>query len=79
VYFDLVLDGTVLRDIAWSYPEPTAAFRSLRGHFAFYAAPLDACEVDGERVTPQPGRFYGGWITSQVTGPFKGAPGSLGW
>lgn len=79
VYFDLLLGDALLRDVAWSYPQPTAAFRALRGFLAFYAAPLDECLVDGERVTPQPGPFYGGWITSQVAGPFKGAPGSGGW
>ncbi|WP_419900236.1 DUF427 domain-containing protein [Roseomonas sp. USHLN139] len=79
VYFDLVLGDTVLPDIAWSYLRPTAAFRTLAGYLAFYAAPLDLCEVDGERVIPQPGGFYGGWITSHVAGPFKGGPGSRGW
>ena len=79
VYFDLVLDGIVLPEIVWSYPRPTPAFQALAGYLAFYAAPLDLCEVDGERVTPQPGGFYGGWITSHVAGPFKGGPGSLGW
>jgi uncharacterized protein (DUF427 family) len=79
VYFDLVLGDTVLREIAWSYPQPTPAFRALAGYLAFYAAPMDLCEVDRERVTAQPGGFYGGWITSHVAGPFKGGPGSLGW
>ena len=79
VYFDLVLDGIVLPEIAWSYPRPTPGFQALAGYLAFYAVPLDLCEVDGERVIPQPGGFYGGWITSHVAGPFKGGPGSLGW
>jgi uncharacterized protein (DUF427 family) len=79
VYFDLVLGDIVLPEIAWSYPRPTAAFRTLAGYLAFYAAPLDFCEVDGKRVTPQSGGFYGGWITSHVAGPFKGEPGSQGW
>jgi hypothetical protein len=51
----------------------------LRDHVAFYAAPLDSCTVDGEQVVPQPGGFYGGWITSDLAGPFKGVPGSMGW
>ena len=51
----------------------------LRDHVAFYAAAMDARLVDGEQVVPQPGGFYGGWITSQVAGPFKGGPGSAGW
>ena len=79
VYFDVSVGGEVLPDAAWSYPNPTPAFESLRDHIAFYAAPFDECLVDGERVTPQPGGFYGGWITSKEAGPFKGVPGSRFW
>jgi uncharacterized protein (DUF427 family) len=79
VYFDLVLGDAVLRNIAWSYPDPTPDFVLLRDHLAFYAAPLDGCFVDGERATPQPGAFYGGWVTAQVAGPFKGGPDSRFW
>ncbi len=64
---------------AWSYPKPTPAFASLAGYVAFYPGPMDGCFVDGEQVRPQEGGFYGGWITSDVAGPFKGAPGTLGW
>lgn len=78
-YFDVRGGGTVARRAAWGYPHPSDGFESLAGRVAVYARPMDACEVDGEAVTPQPGDFYGGWITSGVTGPFKGAPGSLGW
>ncbi len=78
-YFDVVLDGEVLRDVAWTYPAPTPGFTILRDHIAFYAAAFEACFVDDEPVTPQPGRFYGGWITSHVAGPFKGVPGSTYW
>jgi uncharacterized protein (DUF427 family) len=78
-YFDVMAGGEVLERVAWSYPEPTPPFAILRGHVAFYAAPFDACWVDGERVTPQPGGFYGGWITSREVGPFKGLPGSRFW
>ena len=78
VYFDIVVGSQVLRDIAWSYPDPSPAFRALRDQVAFYAWPFDGCFVDGERVTPQPGNFYGGWITADVIGPFKGAPGTSG-
>ncbi len=78
-YFDVAAGGDHLPGAAWSYPAPTSAFASLRDHVAFYAAPFDACFVDGERVLPQPGGFYGGWITSREAGPFKGAPGSRGW
>ncbi len=66
-------------DLAWSYPQPTPRFAALRDHLAFYASRVDECTVDGERVAAQPGDFYGGWITSQVSGPFKGAPGTSGW
>ena len=79
VYWHLEVDGDLLRDVAWSYPDPTRAFVSLRDHLAFYAAPLDRCTIDGEVVRPQPGGFYGGWITSDLAGPFKGVPGSMGW
>ncbi len=78
-YFDLVMDGGTIRDVAWSYPRPTPAFASIADRLAFYAEPLDGCFVDGERVTPQPGGFYGGWITADLAGPFKGVPGSRFW
>ncbi|MBP0615356.1 DUF427 domain-containing protein [Jiella mangrovi] len=78
-YFDVVLGDVVLARVGWSYPRPTPAFELLRDHVAFYAAPFDRCSVDGETVVPQPGSFYGGWITSRQAGPFKGVPGSMGW
>lgn len=78
-YFDVVAGDEIFPDMAWSYLDPTPGFVSLAGHLAFYAAPFDDCTVDGERVTPQPGGFYGGWITSHVAGPFKGVPGSDFW
>jgi uncharacterized protein (DUF427 family) len=78
-YFDLVAGGARRERAAWSYPDPTASFTILRDHVAFYAAAMDGCFVDGERVVPQPGGFYGGWITSAVAGPFKGGPGSRFW
>ena len=67
------------RDVAWSYEEPLAAFGALRGHFAFYAAAVDACYVGDERVRAQTGGFYGGWITSRILGPFKGSTGTGHW
>lgn len=79
VYWDVHGGDAVAGRSAWSYPSPTAAFAPLAGHVAFYAGPMDRCEVDGEVVMPQPGGFYGGWITSDVVGPFKGVPGSRGW
>jgi uncharacterized protein (DUF427 family) len=78
-YFDLLIEGQTICDVAWSYPNPSKGFESLREYIAFYAGPFEGCFVDGERVTPQPGEFYGGWITSQVAGPFKGGPGSQLW
>ena len=78
-YWDVVVGDAVLARVGWSYADPTPAFAALRDHVAFYAAPFDRCSVDGETVTPQPGGFYGGWITSRLTGPFKGVPGSHGW
>jgi uncharacterized protein (DUF427 family) len=66
-------------DAAWSYAQPTASYAALRNHLAFYASRVDECTVDGELVLPQPGDFYGGWITSRIKGPFKGPPGTLGW
>ncbi|MBB3934199.1 DUF427 domain-containing protein [Aureimonas phyllosphaerae] len=78
-YWDVVVDGEVLASVGWSYASPTPAFEILRDHVAFYARPFDRCLVDGETVSPQPGGFYGGWITSKVAGPFKGKPGTMGW
>jgi uncharacterized protein (DUF427 family) len=78
-YWDVVVGNLVLPKVGWSYANPTPGFALLRNHVAFYAGPFDRCTVDGEQVTPQPGSFYGGWITSRVVGPFKGGPGTLGW
>lgn len=78
-YFDIVVGTRVVRRGAWHYPEPEAGYAALVGHVALMPGQMDACYVDGELVQPQEGRFYGGWITSAVSGPFKGAPGTLGW
>lgn len=78
-YADVVLGDRVAPRAAWSYPDPRGGAIVLRDHVAVYAAAMDACTVDGRAVTPQPGGFYGGWVTPRVTGPFKGAPGTLGW
>ena len=64
--------------IAWTYPRPRARYEKLKDHIAFYPALID-CFVDDEKVEPQPGRFYGGWITPDVVGPFKGEPGTGHW
>jgi uncharacterized protein (DUF427 family) len=78
-YFTVRGGDRVEPEAAWGYETPSPAFAAIAHHVAFYAGRMDACTVDGEVVTPQPGGFYGGWITSTVVGPFKGGPGSRGW
>ncbi len=78
-YYDLTVDGKTARQAAWLYRKPLPAYAAIAGYVAFYPARVDACLVDGERVRPQPGDFYGGWITDAIVGPFKGDPGTLGW
>jgi len=78
-YYTLEVDGRRVENVAWYYLNPTPAFAALRDHVAFYAGPMDGCFVEGERVRPQPGSFYGGWITPDVVGPFKGESGTGGW
>lgn len=78
-YWDVVIDGETLLGIGWSYPQPTPAFAAITDHLAFYAAPFDEAWVDAARARPQPGGFYGGWITPDLAGPFKGVPGSQFW
>jgi uncharacterized protein (DUF427 family) len=78
-YLDVVAGGQVAARAAWTYSDPVAAFTAIRGHVAVYPAAMDLCTVDGETVLPQPGGFYGGWITSSVVGPFKGDPQTRGW
>lgn len=76
VYWDVEIAGERLADVGWSYPNPSPGFAGIRDHIAFYAAPFERVTIDGEAVTPQPGGFYGGWITAREAGPFKGIPGS---
>lgn len=78
-YYSVTVGDARELSAAWFYPQPTPAFASIAGYLAFYAQRMDACYVDGERVTPQPGDFYGGWITRDIVGPFKGEPGTQGW
>ncbi len=78
-YYDVSAGGQVARRAAWFYPDPVPAYASLKDHVAFYPSRMDACFVSGERVRAQEGDFYGGWITSGIAGPFKGAPGTWGW
>jgi uncharacterized protein (DUF427 family) len=66
------------RGVAWCYPEPLPPYEALADYFGFYPQYLD-CFVDGVPVQPQPGDFYGGWITPELVGPFKGEEGSHGW
>ena len=86
-YFDVVAaepagtvrDPVVAPRAAWGYPAPTRTFAALVDHVAVYPGAMDRCTVDGEVVRPQPGGFYGGWVTSRVVGPFKGDPGTMWW
>ena len=78
-YLDVVGGGVTAPRAAWFYPEPVAAFAALRDHVAVYPGRMEACVVGDERVRAQEGDFYGGWITDEVVGPFKGAPGTRGW
>ena len=79
VYWDVVIGDLVLSRAGWSYPDPSPAFAILRNHVAFYAAPFKRCSIDGQAVIPQPGNFYGGWVTPDLAEPFKGSAGSMGW
>jgi uncharacterized protein (DUF427 family) len=78
-YYSVVVGAACLEEVAWFYADPTPAFHAIRDHIAFYAGPMDGCFVDSERVALQPGDFYGGWITWDLVGPFKGGPGTRGW
>jgi uncharacterized protein (DUF427 family) len=78
-YYHVRIGERIATDAAWRYRHPTRGYEDLADCMAFYPQLMDACYVDGEQVTPQPGAFYGGWITSEIVGPFKGAPGTLGW
>jgi len=77
-YWSLVDGARSLPGVAWSYPQPLAGAEALADCVAFYPADLD-CSVGGVAVRAQPGGFYGGWITPELVGPFKGEPGSEGW
>ena len=77
-YFSVRTERDLLTAVAWSYPEPYPEYSVLRDHLSFYPGRIE-CTVDGVRVEPQPGKFYGGWITPELVGPFKGEPGSGGW
>ena len=77
-YWSVVGGGRRLEAVGWSYPDPLPAYRAIAGYLSFYPARVE-CLVDSLRVTPQPGGFYGGWVTPEIVGPFKGEPGTEGW
>jgi uncharacterized protein (DUF427 family) len=78
-YWSIVTPARRIERAAWSYDHPSEDFEAITGHLAFYAGLVDEAWVGDERATPQPGGFYGGWVTSAIVGPVKGEPGSWGW
>jgi uncharacterized protein (DUF427 family) len=78
-YYDLVTDERVAERAAWYYPDPVPAYASLKDYVAFYPSLMDGCWIGGQKVEAQAGDFYGGWITPNIVGPFKGGPGTWGW
>ena len=78
-YWTISVEGQVAENAAWSYENPAPGFEAVKSYICFYANRVDAAYVDEEKVTPQAGDFYGGWITADVVGPFKGGPGTRGW
>ncbi len=79
LYFDVRGGGELAHDAAWAYPRPSEGYEAIADHVAFYCFMMDECWVGDAQATPQPGHLYGGWVTSDVVGPFKGIPGSHGW
>ncbi len=78
-YLDAIVDGRRVAAVAWSYPSPSRGYEALRDMVAFYPGRVDAAWLDDEPVQAQAGDFYGGWVTADLVGPFKGAPGTRGW
>jgi uncharacterized protein (DUF427 family) len=78
-YYDVVVGDRTAAKAAWYYPNPAPSYAEIKDYVAFYASKMDACYVGDERARAQEGSFYGGWITANITGPFKGAPGTRGW
>jgi uncharacterized protein (DUF427 family) len=78
-YYTITVGDKQAPDGAWFYPDPAPAFAAIKDYVAFYPGLMDACFVDGERVQAQPGDFYGGWLTGDIVGPFKGGRGTHGW
>lgn len=79
LYRDVRAGDLTVRNAVWSYPSPEPGYEPIAGWYAFHPRKMSACWVGGERARPQPGEFYGGWITSKVVGPFKGEPGTEDW
>ena len=78
-YYDLIVEARVISNAGWYYPQPNEDFALIMNYVAFYPSKMDACYVDGELVQAQAGDFYGGWVTKDIVGPFKGGIGSWGW
>lgn len=78
-YFSVRVGDRLSQRAAWSYPRPFEGYERLAGYLAFFPGRVDACLIGDERATPQPGEYYGGWVTQKLVGPFKGEPGSEGW
>lgn len=78
-YYAMAVGGKRIVNAAWFYADPTESFAEIKNYIAFYPSKMDACYVDGELVNAQEGDFYGGWITGDIVGPFKGATGTWGW
>jgi uncharacterized protein (DUF427 family) len=78
-YWNVSIRGRRQEAVGWSYAEPEPGFERLKRHFAFYSGITDTCYVGTEQVQPQPGDYYGGWVTSNIVGPFKGLPGTQLW
>jgi uncharacterized protein (DUF427 family) len=78
-YYTINVENKEVINAAWFYSNPTPDFTAIKNYVAFYPTKMDACYVDREKVQPQPGDFYGGWITKDIVGPFKGSSGTWGW
>lgn len=78
-YYSITVGEQTVENAAWSYASPTPGFSQIQNHIAFYPSRMEACYLDQEKVSAQLGDFYGGWITSDIVGPFKGGSGSWGW
>jgi len=78
-YVDVVVGDEVAEAAAFFYSDPRDAFAQLRDHVSFYPGRVDGAFLGLERVRPQAGPFYAGWITDDIQGPFKGDPGTQGW